>query len=65
MGVEEMEKKNLDNFVGIVGCKGKKRHSSASGKAISLKKNFIFMGESQVYVKSIRKNPMERKRWVI
>lgn len=46
MEVEEMEKKNLDNFVGIFGCKGKKRHSSASAKAISLRKNFIFMRES-------------------
>ena len=38
MGFEEREKKNLDNFFGIFGCKGKKSDSLADGRGYRLEK---------------------------
>ena len=38
MGFEEREKKNLDNFFGILGCKGKKSDALADGRGYRLEK---------------------------
>lgn len=45
MGVEEMEKKNLDNFFGIFGSKGRREILQQMERDIGLRNNFIFKGE--------------------